>query len=133
MLGIAAAMLVFQSPSQAQVNNYPAMEAAVFQGWNTWDVNSMTSHVLAPDGFEIGLVFNNGANICQNVTVDNTNIIEVGPHAYDGSYTELEINWHGLVVELQTAVSNGDFVALITPISRHRGDAMPSYPLRGPT
>src|ERR1700722_8115022 len=116
-LSIAAAMLLFQFQAQAQVNSYAAMETAVYQGWNTWDVNSMTSHVLAPEGFEIGLVFNNGSNICENVNVSNTDILEVGPHAYDGSYTELQIDWYGLVVELQTAVSNGNWVALITPIS----------------
>jgi putative isomerase len=117
MLSITVAMLLFQFQSHAQVTSYPAMETAVFQGWNTWDPTSMTSHVLAPDGFEIGLVFKSGSNICQNVRLSEVDVTEVGPHAYDGSYTEVQILWYGLAVELQTAVINGDWVALITPLS----------------
>ena len=33
--------------------HYRAVQKHLAQGWNTWDVNSVTTHVLLPDGLAI--------------------------------------------------------------------------------
>ena len=39
-----------------------------------------------------------------------------GPHAYDGSYTELRLNWQGIVLDVRSAHDGDDLMLLVDPV-----------------
>jgi len=109
------------SPRSAE---YDRTQRALASGWNTWNTQSMLSHVLLPEGFalNIGLKRNDftresylsGVLVRRSGHQDET--VRIGPHAYNGSYTELTLNWHQLQVRIQSATDGEDLVLLITPL-----------------
>lgn len=94
-------------------------------GWNTWNVRSVLSHVLLPDGFAISLGIKTYCSGCclREALIGrkgkNDEKIVPGAHAYDGSYTALELEWNGVKVGVETAVEGDDWFAMITPLSTH--------------
>jgi putative isomerase len=48
-----------------------------------------------------------------------------GPHAWDGSYTDLRIVWRGLDVRIQSAHAGSDLVLLVTPLNTGRPTNLP--------
>ncbi len=107
------------------MSEYDLMQKQLAQGWNTWNTRSVLSHVLLPDGFAINL------GLRDYVTRRNLKEaligrqgqqeadIYPGPHAYDGSYTELKVHWLGNELRVQSAVVAEDLVLLVTPLARH--------------
>jgi glycogen debranching enzyme len=47
-----------------------------------------------------------------------------GPHAYDGSYTELTLEWHKIQLKIQSAVKDDQFFLLISPFQSSSGDSL---------
>jgi putative isomerase len=116
------------------------LTATLARGWNTWDTRSVLRHVLLPEGLGISLgfaapdklVWMNDAHFGRQVVTRTPgtqltsmdkqlpvgNVIEVRPglHAYDGSYTELEVNLRGARYRVETAAAGDDWAALVTPI-----------------
>lgn len=97
----------------------------LLQGWNTWNNSNLLSQVLLPDGLSLRLTFRNkrGGPYWLDqayITGSQINFPEnVTPlaHAYNGSYTDLEITWAGIRARIQTAHSgNDDIVILYTPL-----------------
>ena len=43
-----------------------------------------------------------------------------GPHAYDGSYSELRLRWRGIEVLVQSAVEDDDLLLLVSPLASQR-------------
>ncbi|HVT83946.1 MAG TPA: hypothetical protein VHD35_02025, partial [Chitinophagaceae bacterium] len=88
----------------------PELNSRLATGWNTWYTNSVLSHVLLPAGFAIDLQL---LNHQQNDTLKEALIgredygtkehVVPGPHAYDGSYTELTVEWQHINVLVQSA------------------------------
>lgn len=80
---------------------YRALQKRVARGWNTWNTNSVLSHAHLPDGFAITLGLKNSGTglhyqrdfFQANETLKRPERIRLGPHADDGSYTELEMLW----------------------------------------
>ncbi|MBE0697129.1 MAG: hypothetical protein IH586_09410 [Anaerolineaceae bacterium] len=107
------------------MSEYDSMQAGLAQGWNTWNTRSVLSHVCLPEGFAI--------NLCVREYVWRKNLKEAligrreetdehihpGPHAYDGSYTELLMEWLGNTLQIQSAKTGEDLVILVTPVGRH--------------
>ncbi len=88
------------------------------RGWNTWNVRSVLSHVHLPEGIAISLGiknYNNGQ--CQREMLIGRDDVIPGPHAYDGSYTCLTVGWHKLKMRVETAVEDGQWYALVTPLA----------------
>src|ERR1017187_2938331 len=79
---------------------YRALQAKLCSGWNTWSANSVLSHVYLPDGFALtlGLKSAGMGHAYQNTffqaneTARRPEKIRLGPHADDGSYTELTLD-----------------------------------------
>jgi putative isomerase len=101
---------------------YEAMKGRLAQGWNTWDTRSFLSHVLLPEGIAIRLQVR---DLKSGRTLENALIhvqregeaeIRLGPHAYDGSYTELMLKWQGIGLRVQSAAVGDDQVFLVTPL-----------------
>ncbi len=97
-------------------------------GWNTWNVRSVLSHVHLPDAFAISLglkTYDTGRCLREPLIGRkgppraNLEKIFPGPHAYDGSFTSLELQWSNHKIRVETAVDDGDWFARVTPLTTH--------------
>ena len=125
---ICIALFIGFLPAQQsghQFIEYQRIQNKLQQGWNTWNNSSVLQQVLLPQGFAINLAFKQHYFLEEQYLSsalidrrgDNTETIRPGPHAYDGSYTQLEIQWEGLDAKIETAHSGKDLVMLISPNS----------------
>ncbi len=112
------------------------------RGWNTWDTRSVLRHVLLPEGLCVSLGFALPDKLVwlenaffgrqelprtagtQLTSLDRKlptgNLIEVRPggHAYDGSYTSLEVSLRGARFRIETASQGREWVALVEPLQQ---------------
>ena len=107
---------------------YRALQTRLCTGWNTWSANSVLAHVYLPDGFALtlGLKSAGMGHAYQNTffqaneTARRPEKIRLGPHADDGSYTELTLEWNTTgtgtknVAQVESATENGEEYILIT-------------------
>ncbi|MEM8895552.1 MAG: trehalase family glycosidase, partial [Bacteroidota bacterium] len=123
LLTLLSAQLSAQEPSQ----QYRDLNKRLTQGWNTWSYGSMLEHVLLPEGLSIKLHFRQAFIatpgdphlLLDKVNPDTTEIIKPLAHAFDGSYTALQINnWKGNSVLVESASDGDDLVLLITPTAK---------------
>jgi hypothetical protein len=108
-----------------------ALGTELAKGWSTWDTRSVLSHVLLPDGLAINLQLQDGQSgdtleeaLIGRSEFDSKEHVTPGPHAYDGSYTELEVEWRDIHVRVQSASVDDELFLLITPISTSPGDSL---------
>ena len=103
----------------SKTNNKP-----LAQGWNTWNVRSVLSHVTLPDSFAISLGIKallEGQCLREAlIGREGKDVEKIMPshHAYDGSYTSLILEWHEAKVSVETAVENDEWYAVVTPLSK---------------
>jgi len=106
-------------------SEYEILQKKMAYGWNTWNTKSVMSHVLLPDCFslnlqikdlETGLTLQNALIGRQSDGKSLIEKIEQGPRSYDGKYTDLTIEWHGIKIRVQSAASGTNLNLLITPI-----------------
>lgn len=114
--------------------NYSRVQQHLAQGWNTWDVNSVATSVLLPEGLAIhvGLKHNTtvgGDAFLENALIGRLNpgaeVVNPGPHSWDGSYTDLRISWKGHMWRIQSAHAGSDLVLLVTPLPSKPISALP--------
>lgn len=95
------------------------------QGWNTWNVRSVLSHVHLPEAFAISLglkTYNQGCCLREALIGrqgKNEEHIVPGPHAYDGSFTSLELEWADHRIRVETATDGDDWFARVTLLTEH--------------
>ncbi|MGC9350334.1 MAG: MGH1-like glycoside hydrolase domain-containing protein, partial [Anaerolineae bacterium] len=108
---------------------YEELRERLAQGWNTWNTRSVLSHVLLPEAFalNLGLKEYSSRRYLKEALIgrrgEEDERIHPGPRTYDGRYTELELNWRGVEVTVQSATTGEDerdVAILVTPKSRHR-------------
>ncbi len=91
---------------------YQDLQKRIAQGWNTWNVRSVTSYVLLPEGFalNLGLKEYQAGRYLKEALIgrhqgdpgheyregEHIEVITPGAHAYDGSYTALQLAWRGI-------------------------------------
>jgi putative isomerase len=112
------------SESKPSSVRYQDLQRRLAQGWNTWDVNSMTTHVLLPEGLAIHIGFKHngtefGDGFLQGTSVGKGQVFP-GPHAWDGSYTDLKVTWRGHNWRVQSARDGKDLVLLVTPVETEK-------------
>jgi len=119
-------------PALASVSpRYRQVQRHLSQGWNTWDVHSVTRQVRLPDGLAIsvGLEHNTsegGTEFLNNVQIEDQNPrVHPGPHAWDGSYTGLTLTWEGTALRIRSAHDGSDLVLLVTPVQSGPVSALP--------
>ena len=115
--------------------DYALVQQRLSRGWNTWDVNSVATQVLLPDGLAIHVGLKHRTALASEgflrdalIGRQNTGAEQVfpGPHAYDGSYTDLRLSWRGHDLRLQSAHDGSDLVLLATPLpSQHPSNVPP--------
>ena len=106
---------------------YRALQQKLCRGWNTWSASSVLAHVYLPDGFALTLGFKSaGMGHAYQTTFFETNAtsrrlekIRLGPHADDGSYTGLTVEWNTggaaskNVAHVESATDGGEEYILI--------------------
>ncbi len=118
----------------ARSAEYSAVQRRLGQGWSTWDVNSVTTQVLLPRGLAIHLAMKHNTTEYSDSYLENTLIgrlsadaeqVFPGPHAWDGSYTDLRVNWKGHSWRVQSAHNGQGVVILVTPLASESNTALP--------
>lgn len=113
---------------------YQQVQQRLAQGWNTWDVHSVATQVLLPQGLAIhvGLKHNTtegGDAFLQDALIGRltpgAEQVTPGPHSWNGSYTDLRIDWKGHIVRIQSAHAGGDLVLLVSPLPSKSTAALP--------
>jgi len=106
------------------------MSKKLIQGWNTWNTRSVLSQVLLPESFSINLAIkDHSGNILEETLIGRDHYgskerVIPGPHAYDGSYTELEFEWHNIKLRVQSASVNNELYLLVSPLNVAQGDSL---------
>ncbi|MCB0284949.1 MAG: hypothetical protein KDF60_20380, partial [Calditrichaeota bacterium] len=101
---------------------YSQLQQNLCKGWNTWNIHSVLSHVLLPQGIAINLgikEYADGSYLKEALIGRSGNDQEEilpGPRSYDGSYSELIIKWQKIELKIQSAARSDTLVLLITPI-----------------
>ena len=110
------------APSSAR---YQELQQRLAVGWNTWDVHSVTTQVLLPEGLAIHVGLKHNTTLWQDAFLGDALIgrltpdaeqVFPGPHSWDGSYTDLRLSWKGHELRLQTAHDGSNLVMLATPL-----------------
>ena len=103
---------------------YQQVQKALASGWNTWDPRSVLMHVLLPDGLAIRIELHeqqpSGEQVLQYAQIGrpekDAEIVRMGDHAMDGSYTDVTVQWREMTVRVQSATLDGELLLLITPL-----------------
>jgi putative isomerase len=124
-----------QEPMAAGSAHYQQLQKRLATGWNTWDVHSVTTQVLLPDGLAIHVGLKHNSTEFQDAFLGDALIgrltqgaeqVFPGPHSWDGSYTELHLSWKGHDLRLQTAHDGSDLVMFATPLPSQPLSAVPA-------
>lgn len=109
-------------------DNYLQLKKELLHGWNTWNTYSFLSHVYLPDGLSVNFYLGDkkSGEYLKNTFVwtgvKDKEVIWPGPHAIDGSYTELLLWWKGNAMVVKTATTGNDLVAAIIPSDSAKND-----------
>lgn len=123
-----------QTAATSKSEAYRQVQQRLAQGWNTWDVNSVMTQVLLPEGLAIHAALKHNTTEGGDAFLDNALIgrltpgaeqVTPGPHSWNGSYTDLQVSWHGHVWRMQSAHDGSDVVLLATPLPGKSESALP--------
>jgi hypothetical protein len=124
ILAAAVLMAAGVAGAQAESADYKAVQARLARGWNTWDVNSVTTHVLLPEGLAIHVGLKHNTTVAGDAYLGDAligrlekgaEVVTPGPHAWDGSYTGVDLEWKGHKWRVESAHDGADVVLLVTP------------------
>jgi putative isomerase len=114
-----------QEPLAPSSARYQQVQTRLAAGWNTWDVHSVTTQVLLPDGLAIHVGLKHNSTLYSDAFLGDALIgrqtpgaeqVFPGPHSWEGSYTDLRLSWKGHDLRLQTAHEGENLVMLATPL-----------------
>lgn len=111
------------------MQQYELLKKEMIQGWHTWNNRSVLSHVLMPFGFAVTLgikEYRDGQHLTEALIGRQgaeDEVIHPGLHAYDDSYTSLNLKWRDMELEVASAVTEGDLVLMVKPIRMQRKPA----------
>ena len=123
-LGAAPGQRTLRTPE------YRDLQERLCRGWNTWNTTSVLGHAHLPEGFAVTLGLKSaGAGphyqrdfFQANETIKRPEKVRLGPHADDGSYTELTLEWQSggwakdtpNVYLVQSATEGDELFVLVT-------------------
>jgi len=117
----------------AQVNNrttnqsktpgeyYNEMQRKLASGWNTWNTRSVLSQVLLPQNFAINFQLQDAKSgtILREALIGRRGVdvekVIPGPHAYNGSYTELRVDWKNISINVKMASDSKNLAVIFSP------------------
>ena len=110
---------------------FKEMNNRLMKGWNTTNTKSVLCHVLMPESFAVNLQLINrkSGDTLKSAVVGREDFgtkehVVPGYRSYDGSYTELVVEWQGISVKVQSAAKNNRLYLIITPIKSLPGDSV---------
>jgi len=118
-------------PRSAQ---YALVQERLARGWNTWDVHSVATHVLLPEGLAIHVGLKHNGTINGDAYLGDALIgrldkdaekVTPGPHSWDGSYTRADFEWKGHKWRVESAHAGDDEVVLVSPLESKANSALP--------
>lgn len=121
-------------PPQPMSAQYRAVQDRLARGWNTWDVHSVATQVLLPEGLaiHIGLKHNstlNGDAFLSDALIGrldkDAEKVSPGQHSWDGSYTRADYEWKGHKWRIESAREGNDLVMLVTPSQQDTQNSLP--------
>jgi putative isomerase len=124
-----------QEPLAPSSARYQQVQKRLAAGWNTWDVHSVTTQVLLPDGLAIHVGLKHNSTLYSDAFLGDALIgrqtpgaeqVFPGPHSWEGSYTDLRLSWKGHDLRLQTAHDGENLVMLATPLPSPPLSAVPA-------
>ncbi|HTB98222.1 MAG TPA: trehalase family glycosidase [Terracidiphilus sp.] len=104
---------------------YLDVQKRLAQGWNTWDVHSVATQVLLPQGLAIHIGFKHNSTLNGDAFLADTligrldpgaEVVTPGPHSWDGSYTSADFEWKDHKWRVESAHDGDDLVVLIAPL-----------------
>lgn len=115
--------------------NYDEMKQQYLNGWHTWNVRSVLSHVHMPDGLALNIAFKEYS--CGHYLKETligryegsygrepVEIAYPGPHAFDENYTCMTLKWCDMEICVESAVERDELFLLVTPVTRQIRPAM---------
>lgn len=104
---------------------YTSVQKNLARGWNTWDVRSVLTHVYMPYAFaiDLNLMDSQGKRVNRFLIGDRgKDAPRLKPHAhtYDGSYTKIDVTWHGHQFSVESAADGKKNVILVTPLKENQ-------------
>ncbi len=121
-------------PSEPRSAQYAQVQKRLARGWNTWDVHSVATQVLLPEGLAIhvGLKHNstlNGDAYLGDMLIGrldkDAEKVTPGPHSWDGSYTQADFEWRGHKWRIESAHDGDDLVLLVSPLPSGNKSSLP--------
>lgn len=130
----AASRLAPASAPLPESASYRAVQQRLARGWNTWDVHSVTTQVLLPEGLAIHVGLKHNSTEYGDAFLSDALIgrltpgaeqVTPGPHAWDGSSTDLSLAWHGHRWRVESAHAGSDLVLLVSPLPGGSAQGLP--------
>ncbi|GHT39623.1 hypothetical protein AGMMS49965_06150 [Bacteroidia bacterium] len=120
-LSLALSALMNISYGQVPIERYKQMQRELATGWNTWDTRSVLTHVLLPYGIAVDLNLTNAGGDRVNTfqigdRKKDSPVMHPGAHTYDGTYTDITLEWKGQKLRVQSAAEGLKNIILITPL-----------------
>jgi hypothetical protein len=114
--------------------SYTLVQQRLARGWNTWDVNSVTTQVLLPEGLAIHVGLKHNSTLYGDPYLGDAFIgklgrdaekVVPGSHSWNGSYSELQIAWRGHNWRIQSAREGKDLFLLAKPLPSTPATTLP--------
>jgi hypothetical protein len=117
IVSFSAVQLNGQTPDE----RYRQMQRELASGWNTWDTRSVLTHVFLPYGsaIDLNLINPDGERVNEFRIGERDHdapVMHPGPHSYDGTYTDISLEWKGRKLRVQSAAEGLKNVILVTPL-----------------
>lgn len=118
----------------ARSAQYEEVQKRLARGWNTWDVHSVATQVLLPEGLAIHVGMKHNSTLNGDAFLGDALIgrldkdaekVTPGPHAWDGSFTSADYEWKGHKWRVESAHDGNDLVMLVTPLPSKTPSALP--------
>lgn len=104
-------------------------------GFQTWNVRSVLSHVHIKTGFAVNIAFKeySSGHYLKETLIGRfqgetgrmpTETAFPGPHAFDGSYTMMKVSWCGMEMNIESAQEDDEFALIVTPLKSQVRPAM---------
>ena len=103
------------------MTEYEQMQRRYMRGWHTWNVRSVLSHVLMPWGFALNVAVKEYTTIGDYLKEtligrggEEDEKAFPGPHAWDESYTRMDVEWRGIRFSVESAAMDDQLILLVT-------------------
>jgi putative isomerase len=122
-----------QTDPSPRSSQYEQVQQRLVRGWNTWDVHSVATQVLLPEGLAIHVGMKHNTTVWGDAFLQDALIgrldkdaekVTPGPHSWDGSYTRADFEWKGHKWRIESARDGDDLVMLVGPLASSSNSAL---------